>query len=76
LRLQLAAEEYRKLYTEKQKMERRLAKVYHKRGDRKAKSSSALEQSEASRSEAREQPVTGELISLTCTTELSSKNNT
>lgn len=74
LRLQLAAAEYRKLYTEKQKVERRLTKLYHKMNEKKIKSSSALEQSKAS-SMAREQPVTGELISLSQATLTGSEND-
>jgi len=64
LRLQMAAEEYRKLYTEKQKVEKRLAKLYHRLNEKKAKSSSSSEQSEASSSAVRGQPMTGELICL------------
>lgn len=74
LRLQLAAAEYRKLYTEKQKVERRLTKLYHKMNEKKIKPSSALEQSKAS-STAREQPVTGELISLSQATVAGSDND-
>jgi hypothetical protein len=70
----LAAAEYRKLYTEKQKMERRLTKLYHKMNEKKIKSSSALEQSKAS-SVAREQPMTGELISLSHATVTGSEND-
>ncbi|PNF22882.1 hypothetical protein B7P43_G14134 [Cryptotermes secundus] len=75
LRLQLAAAEYRKLYTEKQKVERRLTKLYHKMNEKKLKSSSALEQSKAS-PVAREQPVTGELISLSQAAVAGSENRT
>jgi hypothetical protein len=61
LRLQLAAAEYRKLYTEKQKVERRFTKLYHKMNENKIKSAaSTLEQLDSSMT--REQPVTGELI--------------
>jgi hypothetical protein len=74
LRLQLAAAEYSKLYTEKKKAERRLTKLCHKRNEKKRKSSSAYEQSKAS-SMAREQPVTGELISLSHTTGAGSEND-
>jgi len=84
LRLQLAAAEYKKLYTEKQKVERRLAKLYHKLNDKKVKPLSASEQTEASGSEAgeasgseaRDPPATGELISLSQVTVTSSKNDT
>ncbi|XP_021919020.1 tax1-binding protein 1 homolog isoform X1 [Zootermopsis nevadensis] len=59
-RLQLAAVEYKKLYTEKQKVERRLAKLCHKLNNKRGKPLPASEQSEA-----KYQPATGELISLT-----------
>jgi hypothetical protein len=70
----LAAAEYRKLYIEKQKVERRLTKLYHKMNEKKMRSSSALEQSKAS-SVAREQPETGELISLSQATVAGSEND-
>jgi len=60
----MAATEYRKLYTEKQKVEKRLAKLYHRLNEKKAKSSTSSEQSEASSSVVRGQPMTGELICL------------
>jgi uncharacterized protein YlxW (UPF0749 family) len=64
LRLQMAAAEYRKLYTEKQKVEKRLAKLYHRLNEKKAKSLSSSEQSEASSFVVIGQPMTGELICL------------
>jgi chromosome segregation ATPase len=76
LRLQMAATEYRKLYTEKKKVEKRLAKLYHKLNEKKAKSSSSSEQSEASSSVVRGQPMTGELISLSQPAVSGSRNNT
>jgi cell division septum initiation protein DivIVA len=72
----MAAAEYRKLYTEKQKVEKRLAKLYQKLNEKKAKSSSLSEQSEASSAVVRGQPVTGELISLTQAGPSGSKNDT
>jgi hypothetical protein len=75
LRLQMAAGEYRKLYTEKQKVERRLTKLYHKMNEKKIKSASALEQSKAS-SVATEQPTTGELIHLSQATVTGSGTDT
>jgi hypothetical protein len=75
LRLQLAAAEYRKLYTEKQKVERRLTKLYHKMNEKKIKSASALEQPKAS-SMAREPPTTGELIHLSQATVAGSGTDT
>jgi hypothetical protein len=69
----LAAVEYKKLYTEKQKVERRLAKMYHKLNDKRVKPSPASEQPEASSSEAKDQPATGELISFSQVTVTSSK---
>ncbi|XP_069685146.1 calcium-binding and coiled-coil domain-containing protein 1-like isoform X1 [Periplaneta americana] len=68
LRLEMAAAEYRKLYTEKQKVERRLAKFYSKLSEKKSKSSS--DQSEAGSST--REPATAELISLSQTTGISS----
>ena len=72
----MAATEYRKLYTEKKKVEKRLAKLYHKLNEKKAKSSSSSEQSEASSSVVRGQPMTGELISLSQPAVSGSRNNT
>jgi cell division septum initiation protein DivIVA len=71
----LAAAEYRKLYTEKQKVERRLTKLYHKMNEKKMKTSSVSEQSKAS-SAAREQPATGELIQLSPATVTGSETDT
>jgi len=76
LRLQMAATEYRKLYTEKQKVEKRLAKLYHRLNEKKAKSSSLSEQSEASSSAVRGQPMTGELICLSQPAGSGSRNDT
>jgi hypothetical protein len=76
LRLQMAAAEYRKLYTEKQKVEKRLAKLYHRLNEKKAKSSSSSEQSEASSSGVRGQPMTGELICLSQPAVSGSRNDT
>jgi len=76
LRLQMAAAEYRKLYTEKQKVEKRLAKLYHRLNEKKAKSSSSSEQSEASSSAVRGQPMTGELICLSQPAGSGSRNDT
>ena len=76
LRLQMAAAEYRKLYTEKQKVEKRLAKLYHRLNEKKAKSLSSSEQSEASSCVARGQPMTGELICLSQPAVSGSRNDT
>jgi len=76
LRLQMAAEEYRKLYTEKQKVEKRLAKLYHRLNEKKAKSSSSSEQSEASTFVVRGQPMTGELVCLSQSAVPGSRNDT
>jgi hypothetical protein len=57
LRLQMAAIEYRKLYAEKQKLEKRLAKLHHRLNEKKAKSSSS-EESQASGCVVRGQPAT------------------
>lgn len=76
LRLQMAAAEYRKLYTEKQKVEKRLAKLYHRLNEKKAKSSSSSEQSEASSSVVRGQPMTGELICFSQPAVSGSRNDT
>ena len=75
LRLQMAAAEYRKLYTEKQKVEKRLAKLYQRLNEKK-KSSSSSEQSEASSSGVRGQPMTGELICLSQPAVSGSRNDT
>jgi hypothetical protein len=60
LQLQKAAAEYRKLYAEKQKVEKRLAKLHHRLSEKRAKPLSSSEQSEASSSVTRGQPVTVE----------------
>jgi hypothetical protein len=72
----MAGEEYKKLYTKKQKVERRLAKLCHRLNVTKAKSSSSSEQSEASSSVASGQPKTGELICLSQAALSGSKNDT
>ena len=73
----MAAAEYRKLYAEKQKVEKRLAKLYHRLNEKKAKSSSSSsEQSEATSSVAGGQPLTGELICLSQAAVSASKNDT
>lgn len=75
LRLQMAAAEYRKLYTEKQKVEKRLAKLYHRLNEKKTKSSSSSEQSEACSSVVNGQPTTGELICLLAQPAVSGSRN-
>ncbi|KAJ9595100.1 hypothetical protein L9F63_013626, partial [Diploptera punctata] len=61
MRLQMAADEYKKLYIEKEKVERRLAKLYSKIQE-KNKSSAA-------------QPVTAELISISQSSEADARAN-
>jgi hypothetical protein len=67
----LAAVEYKKLYIEKQKVERRLAKLYHKLNDKRLKPLPVSEQSRA-----KDQPATGELTSVSQVIVASSKNDT
>ncbi|PSN49536.1 hypothetical protein C0J52_04970 [Blattella germanica] len=64
MRLQMAAAEYRKLYTEKEKVEKKLKRLHQKLGERKSKSAPAGEE-----------PATAELISLSQPSGSDSKND-
>lgn len=65
LRLQMAADEYKKLYIEKQKVEKRLAKLYHK----------IQEKSKTLTPQQTDQLVTAELISLSQSSESDSRTD-